>query len=77
MFLAISYIKNISINSDLCCVLGKTVKMNNNTSVCVCFTMPTHCTIMRFGFHARWIDGVKCGLFLNHALLGQTTIHVG
>ena len=26
--------------------------------------MPTHCTIMRFGFHARWIDGVKCGLFL-------------
>ena len=28
----------------------------------------------RFGFHARWIDGVKCGLFSNHAPLGQTTL---
>ena len=26
---------------------------------------------MRFGFHARWIDGVKCGLFSNHAPLGR------
>ena len=25
--------------------------------------MPTHCNITYFGFHARWIDGVKCGLF--------------
>ena len=31
--------------------------------------MPTHCTIMRFGFHARRIGGVKCDLFSNHALL--------
>ena len=32
---------------------------------------------MRFGFHARWIDGVKCGLFSNHAPLGQITLGVG
>ena len=32
---------------------------------------------MRFGFHARWIAGVKCGLFSNHAPLGQTTLCVG
>ena len=37
----------------------------------------THCTITRFEFHARWIDGVKCGLFFNHAPLGQTTLRVG
>ena len=29
--------------------------------------MPTHCTITCFEFHARWIDGAKCGLFSNHA----------
>ena len=34
--------------------------------MCVFVPMPTHCTIMRFGFHARWIDGVKCGLLSNH-----------
>ena len=45
--------------------------------ICVCVPMPTHCTITCFGFHARWIDGIKCGLFLNHAPLGQTTLHVG
>ena len=45
--------------------------------LCVCVPMPTHCTITCFGFHARWIDGVKCGLFLNHAPLGQTTLRVG
>ena len=39
--------------------------------------MPTHCTITCFGFHARWIDGVKCGLFSTHAPLGQTTLRVG
>ena len=27
--------------------------------------MSTNCTITRFGFHARRIDGVKCGLFSN------------
>ena len=43
----------------------------------VCVPMPTHCTITRFGFHARWIDGVECGLFSNHATLGQTTLRVG
>ena len=39
--------------------------------------MPTHCTITCFGFHARWIDGVNCGLFSNNAPLGQTTLRVG
>ena len=39
--------------------------------------MPTHCTITRFGFRARWIDGIECGLFSNHAALGQTTLRVG
>ena len=38
----------------------------------MCVPMPTHCTITCFGFHARWIDGVECGLFSNHAPLGQT-----
>ena len=41
--------------------------------VCVCVPTPTHCTIMRFGFHTGWIDGIECGLFSNHAPLGQTT----
>ena len=31
-------------------------------------------TIMHFRFHARWIYGVECGLFSNHAPLGQTTL---
>ena len=31
---------------------------------------------MRFGFHSRWIDGVKFGLFSNHAPPGQTTLRV-
>ena len=39
--------------------------------------MPTHCTIMCFGFLARWIDAVECGLFSNHAPLGQTALRVG
>ena len=43
----------------------------------VCVPMPTHCTITCFRFHTRWIDGVKCGLFSNHAPLGQTTLRVG
>ena len=51
--------------------------MDKIKNVCVCVPMPTHCTIMRFGFYARWIDGVKCDLFSNHAPLGQTTLHVG
>ena len=46
-------------------------------SVCVCVPMPTHCTITRFGFRARRIDDVECGLFSNHATLGQTTLRVG
>ena len=40
----------------------------------VCVPMPTHCTITRFGFHARQRDGVKCDLLLTHAPLGQTTL---
>ena len=42
----------------------------------VCVPVPTHCTIACFGFHARWIDGVKCCLFSNHAPPGQTTLRV-
>ena len=42
--------------------------------VCVCFLMPTHCTITHFGFHARRIDDIKCGLFSYHAPLEQTTL---
>ena len=35
----------------------------------VCVPMPTHSTIMYFGFHVMWIDGVKCGLFrITHRL---------
>ena len=43
----------------------------------VCVPMPTQCTIKRFWFHTTWIDDVKCGLFSNHAPLGQTTLRVG
>ena len=53
------------------------LEVRNVASNCVCVPMPTHCTIMCFGFHARWIDGIKCGLFSNHAPLGQTTLRVG
>ena len=42
-----------------------------NILVIVYAPMPTHCTITCFGFHARRIDGVKCGLFSNHAPLRQ------
>ena len=45
-------------------------------NICLSVLMPTHCTIMRFRFHTRQIDSVKCGLFSNHALLGQTTLRV-
>ena len=53
----------------------KFTKTLHNLKVCV--PMPTHCTIMRFGFRPRQIDGIECGLFLNHAPLGQTTLRVG
>ena len=33
----------------------------------MCVPMSTHCTNTYFGFHAKWIDDVKCGLFSNHA----------
>ena len=46
-------------------------------NVCMYVPMPTHCTITHFGFHARQVDGIECGLFLNHALLGQTALRVG
>ena len=49
---------------------GQMEKKKTYHKECVCVPMPTHCTIMCFGFHARWIDGVECGLFLNHAPLG-------
>ena len=49
----------------------------SNIGMFVLFQMPTHCTITRFGFHARQINGIKCGLFSNHAPLGQTTLCVG
>ena len=44
--------------------------------VCVCVLMPTHCTIKHFGIRTKRIDGVECGLFSNHAPLGQTTLRV-
>ena len=44
--------------------------------MCVYVPMPTHKAITRFGFHTRRIHGVKCGVFLNHAPLGQTTHYV-
>ena len=44
---------------------------------CVCVLMPSHCTITRFGFRTRRIEDVECGLFSNHAPLGQTTLRVG
>ena len=53
------------------------INKKNCVCVCVCVPMPTHCTITCFGFHASWIDGIKCGLFSNHALFGQTTLRVG
>ena len=43
---------------------------------CLFVPIPTYCTITRFGFRARRIDGVECGLFSNHAPLGQTTLRV-
>ena len=63
----------LSIYIALYCFLANLATWN----VCVCVLMPTHCTITCFGFHARWIDGVKCGLFSNHAPLGQITLRVG
>ena len=39
--------------------------------------LPTHCTTTRFGFRTRRIDGIECGLFSNHAPLGQTALRVG
>ena len=55
----------------------QTNKNMQKVCVCVCVPMPTHCTIACFGFRSRWIDGLECGLFLNHAPLGQTTLRVG
>ena len=45
--------------------------------MCVCVLMLTHCTITRFGFRARQIDGIEYGLFSIYAPLGQTTLRVG
>ena len=37
--------------------------------LCLCFPMPTHCTITCFGFHARSIDGVNVVYFrITHRL---------
>ena len=58
-------------------LLATDLKVHFVIFVCVCVLMPTHCTIMCFGFHTRQIDGIKCGLFLNHTPLGQTTLCVG
>ena len=49
---------------------------SQHVCVCLCVTMPIHCTSTRFGFHARQIDGIECGLFSNHTPLGQTTLRV-
>ena len=65
-------------------VIGKISNfVTSNVCVCVCVCvcvfvpMPTHCTITRFEFHARRIDGVKCGIFSNHVPFVQTTLRVG
>ena len=54
-----------------------TMKVRRKLCVCVCVVMPTHCTITHFGFCATRINGIECGLFSNHAPLGQTIFHVG
>ena len=51
--------------------------MGWDSSLTLCVLMPTHCTITRFGFRTRRIDGVECGLFSNHAPLGHTTLRLG
>ena len=43
----------------------------------LCVPMPTHCTIMCFGFRARQIEGIECGLFSTHAPLGPDHITYG
>ena len=48
-----------------------------NFSKYVCVPMPTHCTITCFGIRTRRMDGIECGLFSIHTLLGQTTLRVG
>ena len=53
----------------------KTIQQSHN--VCLSVLMPTHCTITHFGFRTKRKDGIKCGLFLNHAPLEQTTLSVG
>ena len=45
-----------------------------NVCVCVCVCQPT-ALLLCFGFHARWLDGVKCGLFSNHAPLGHEYLY--
>ena len=50
---------------------------HTHTDFKLLFQMPIHCSITRFEIRARRIDGVECGLFLNHAPLGQTTLLVG
>ena len=62
-------------NTEVFIKASKDVGLEVN--MCVCVPMLTHCTIMCFGFHARWIDGVEYGLFSNHTPLGQTTLRVG
>ena len=76
--------ENIRPSLPLICIYLKKDKKHRVTHkcvytvcVCVCVPMPTHCTITRFGFRARRIHGVKCGLFSNHAPLDQTTLRVG
>ena len=51
--------------------------IDSMTNLFMFVSMPTHYTITCFGFRARQIDGIECGLFSNHAPLGQTTLRVG
>ena len=53
------------------------IKSSKFFNVCVCVSMPTHCTITCFQFCTMRIDGVECGLFSIYALLGQTTLRMG
>ena len=52
-------------------MLGKPGKVN------VCVLMPTHCTVMCFGFCTARIDVISVVLFFIDAPLAQNALHGG
>ena len=51
-----------------------------NVCVCVCVCSnanPLNYYALQVPRKVDSLDGIKCGLFLNHAPLGQTRLHVG